>query len=97
MDTPIPIIRVSIDSMHRQMVHAFHGELLQLDEQFQAALEAALDPAEIKRLLEETAREVLRLTLKRAVDEYFLQGNGRDAVRSLVIEKLDAFLGIVHD
>lgn len=89
----LPMIRVELESMRRQMVHAFAAEQLELDEMFQAALEKALDPEAIQKRLERDAKMWVESAVGDAVKEYFCFGNGKRAIREECDRMLDDLLG----
>jgi hypothetical protein len=84
-----PIIRVEIEGIRQQLVHAFHQSLLDLDAQFKLAVDRALDPERIQQILDEEARRTLDLILAQETRRFFTNGPGLAAVRATVNERLD--------
>lgn len=84
----IPMIKVELETMKQTMHHAFCEQLLNLDEQFQKAIEEACDPKAIQFLLNEAARTYIKQAMNEEVRWFFLNGPGRDVVKERVIKQL---------
>lgn len=82
------MIKVELETMKQTMHHAFCEQLLNLDEQFQKAIEKACDPKAIQFLLNEAARTYIKQAMNEEVRWFFLNGPGRDVVKERVIKQL---------
>lgn len=85
----IPIIKITLEQMRHEMTHAFAGHQLQLSEEFDKAMKAALDPAAVQRLMETEVKTQLQEAVHNAVRGYFNYGAGAELVREQVHQSLN--------
>lgn len=88
----LPVIRVELETLRQSMVHAFAQQQLHLDDMFQRAIDAALDPVLIQKELNNLAQHYLSAAIADAVKHYFNYGKGRETVRKVINERLDEML-----
>lgn len=74
--------------MRQTMHHAFSEQLLNLDEQFKAAVEDATQPEKIQELLTDAANRFIKEAVEEETKSYFLYGEGRAAIAEKVKERL---------
>lgn len=84
----MPIIKIEVETMKQAMHHAFSEQLLNIDKQFQEAIEKACDPKKIQYIIENAADKYITEVLEQEVKWYFLSGPGRDVIKERVNEKL---------
>lgn len=84
----IPMIKVELQTLKQTMHHAFCKQLLNLDEQFQRAVEEACDPQKIQYLLNQNAEKYIKEVMDQEVRWFFLNGPGREVVKERVIKQL---------
>lgn len=84
----MPIIKIEVETLKQAMHHAFSQQLLNLDEQFQKAVDEACDPIRIQQILNSAASEYISQVMKEETRWFFLNGPGRKVVRDKVIAQL---------
>lgn len=84
----MPIIKIEVETMKQAMHHAFSQQLVNLDEQFQKAIDEACDPVRIQQILNSAASEYIRQVMQEETRWFFLNGPGRKIVRDKVIAQL---------
>lgn len=87
--SPVPIIRIEVETMKQVMFHAFQQQLLNLDEQFKLAVENACKPEKIQSILNQAANKYIREAVEEETKHYFLHGNGRKHIAELVKTQLE--------
>lgn len=86
-----PIITVTIDHLRQEVQHAFGKLQLNLDEQFQKALEDALHPERVTAIIQNAALNHTKEAIQHAVRAYFLEtGPGHQVIVAEVKRMLDA-------
>lgn len=76
--------------MKQAMLHAFSEQILNLDQQFKAALDDACQPRKIQAILTEAANTYVKQAVQEEVQTYFQHGEGRKHVVAQVKMKLEA-------
>jgi tRNA(Leu) C34 or U34 (ribose-2'-O)-methylase TrmL len=89
MNTPLPLIKIEVESMRQAMVHAFSQQMLQMDEMFKHAINEACRPERVKFIIEEAAMKYTKEAMDVEVKNYLLYGEGRRAIAQRVKERLD--------
>jgi hypothetical protein len=84
----IPIVRLEVERMETHICTAIMEESARMDRDIRAAVKAACDPANIKRVLEDAVAKTLKNALERTVENYFLYGPGQEALQKAVAKKL---------
>lgn len=84
----MPIIKIEVESMKQAMYHAFSQQLLNIDKQFQEAIEKACDPKKIQYIIETAADKYISEAIQQETKWYFLNGPGREIIKERVNEKL---------
>ena len=84
----MPIIKIEVETMKQAMHHAFSEQLLNIDKQFQEAVEKACDPKRIQHIIDSAAGEYISQVLKEETKWFFLNGPGREIIKERVAEKL---------
>ena len=87
---PPPIIRIEVEAMRAAMVHAFSQQCLEIDQQFQVAIEVACQPDNVQRILSEAAARYIKEAVDSEIKSYFLYGDGRKAIAAEVARMLEA-------
>lgn len=90
----IPVITIRIEQMQHTLKAMLSEHAAALDEQTQIALEKALNPASIQRVLDEEVLNAVNRTLSeevRSLFDYF--GAGRVAIREAIKEYADRAYG----
>lgn len=88
VDLNFPLVRVSVEGVRQQMVHAFHGQCLEMDEQFKTAIDLALKPENVQAILNEAAAKFLHEQIEEEIRVFFARGDGRKLVATIVIDRL---------
>jgi len=89
MEKTIPIIRLEVEGMKRTICAALSEHAAQMDADIKAAVEDYCTPANLKRIVGETARRVLDTTIREEVEKFFrYSGEGRKAVADAVRESI---------
>ncbi len=89
MNNSIPLIRIEVESMRQSMIHAFSEQLVNMDQQFRAAVDDACNPQKVQTILTEAANKYFKQAVEEQTREYFLYGPGRNFIAEKVREKLN--------
>ena len=72
------------------MLHSFSEQMLNLDQQFKAALDDACRPEKIQAILTEAANRYIKEAVQEETKHYFLYGDGRKHIAAKVKERMDS-------
>jgi len=84
----IPIIKLEVEHMRHTMAIALSKYTAQLDETLQSAIEAYCTPENLERIIYEETNRVLGRVIKEEVQNWFVYGEGRKAIKDAVEKRL---------
>ena len=90
-DPVFPVIRLEVERIKFAMLSALSEASAQIDEDIHKAVEDYMQPENVSAIVHTIATSEIDAALKREVEWFFRYGNGRDAIRSAVNEKLNTF------
>jgi hypothetical protein len=84
----IPIIRLTLEGMRAEVLHALLSYEAELAEETRKAVEAFCTPENIQRVMQQHVHAVLSQAVRDEVEAYYRRGDGRAAVQLAVQEAL---------
>ena len=90
----VPIIKIEVEHMRQQMLHAFSDHLVNLSADFKVAIEAACSPDKVQALLTEAAARYLNEAIQTETKSFFLYGEGRKLVAEHIKQRFIKDLGV---
>jgi hypothetical protein len=92
MSTPlehgIPVIRLTVEGMKINVLHALTGYEANLAEETRRAVEEFCTPENIRAIMQREVQTVLGRAVHDEVEHYYQRGDGRAAVKAAVEEAL---------
>lgn len=85
----VPIIRLELEGMRQSMLMAFSEHQGVLEQEVRSAVEAYCTPENLSAVIRVEAKRCLDSAVKRAIDDYFSYGEGKESVKSAVIEMIN--------
>lgn len=85
----IPVIRLEVQGMKHTMQVAVTEYLAKMDEDIQRAVETVCTPENVAQIIRTHAQAAIDDVLKREISNYFLYGQGREAVKAAVTAQLE--------
>ena len=86
----IPILTLELREMRHTIHHMLSDRMTGINDAIQAQVDATLDPANVKRIVEEVVSREIDAQLKESVRHYYSYGKGAEALRAGVTEALDS-------
>ncbi len=83
-----PIIKLTVQHMQHSILLAINNHMLNMGDEIKKAVEAACTPEQVKRVVEQSARETLDKVIALEVRRYFEYGEGRPVIEAAVVAKL---------
>ena len=89
MNGPIPIIRLEVEGMKHTIAAAMTEYAAQMDADLQKAVEDYCTSGNIANIVRTTAYSVMDQVIREEVRSFFVHGNGREAIKEAVKQRLD--------
>jgi len=86
--TGIPIIRLTLEGMKAQVLHAFSGYEAQLADDLRAAVDAFCTPENIRAVVDREVATAITAAVRDEVDRFYRTGAGRAVIAAAVADKL---------
>lgn len=84
MTAPLPIVKIELEGMRQSICVALTSHFERLDSDFRAAIDQAVKEFDPTVVFKRHVEQVIDDSVKKAVEHYFLYGEGREAVREAV-------------
>lgn len=84
----VPIIRLEVEGMRLVVHQALMEHAARMDADVQAAIERAITPENVSRIVQETAAREVRAAIDSAIESFYRFGAGRDVIRREVEKTL---------
>lgn len=85
----LPRIRIELDGMKYQIIHAFQSHNQEIEDAVERNLQSAIDNFPFEGTIQELSREIIAGAIKEALECYFKYGEGREVIKKAVVERLD--------
>jgi hypothetical protein len=87
-DTPVPVIRLTVEGMKHSIVAALTAYEHALSAEIKEAVQRACEPENIKQVIDRAATSVIEDAIKHEVEAFYRYGEGQRAIRDAVVERL---------
>lgn len=88
MPDGIPVIRLTVEGMKHQIMHALMEHELALSNEIQRAVEAFCQPENIQAVINREVNAVVSSVIREEIDRFYRRGDGRAVIRTAVEERL---------
>lgn len=85
----VPIIRLELEGMRHSMLMAFSEHQGVLEDEVRSAVEKYCTPENLSLVIQAEAKRCLDAAVKRAIDDYFCWGEGKESVKAAVLEMIN--------
>lgn len=87
-----PMLQIEFRTLKNTIARAFTQEHIKLDKDFKAALDAAMEPANISKIVNETVAREVNDFVRSQVQDFFSWGEGRYRLIEFIRDELDGKL-----
>ena len=84
----LPIIRLELENLRYQVVHALAAHHREIETQTNEMLAKAIESFDFKAVVLAEANKVITATVEKAVREHFAYGDGHKAIKEAVTQAL---------
>jgi len=92
-----PLIQIEFRNIKSVIARAFTDAQIKLDTEFSAALEAAMSPHNIDRIVRESVNLEVNSLVKEKVRNFFKYGEGNKALSEFIVEELNRSLEVAKE
>lgn len=85
---PLPRVRIEIEGMKHQVLHAFESYNRDVERMIKEKLENAIANYPFEAEIEKISEEVISEAIQSALERYFKYGEGSEVIKKIVADKL---------